>query len=461
MNKYHIITYGCQMNKSDSERIATILESKNYQPASNENEADLIVVNMCSVRQSAVDRVYGLIPKFQKLKIQNSNLKTILTGCVLKKDKKKFKKGFDLILDIKDLPNWPKYLGIKNYELRIRNYLNVLPKYQNDFLAFIPISNGCNNFCAYCVVPFVRGSLACRSHKEILKEVENAIKNGVKEIWLLGQNVNSYQSPIVPSVDFSKLLRQVNNIPGDFWIRFTSPHPKDFSDELIITMAECKKVTEYLNLPVQSGDDEILKKMNRPYTIKQYKTLIKKIREKIYDIALSTDVIVGFPGETKKQFQNTIKLFKKIKFDMAYIAKYSPRPETTAAKMKDTVSPQEKEKREKVLTEVLKQTALENNKKYIGKTVEVLAKKSKNGFFIGKTRTCKTIKFEAPGREISLRNEEPKNLIGQFIQVKVINVMPWGLTGKFMGIPSRRISTKVFFQKTLKLQGKSKFLYWA
>ncbi|PIR02261.1 MAG: hypothetical protein COV63_01455 [Candidatus Nealsonbacteria bacterium CG11_big_fil_rev_8_21_14_0_20_37_68] len=295
----------------------------------------------------------------------------------------------------------------------------------------------------------------------MLKEVENAIKNGVKEIWLLGQNVNSYQSPIVPSVDFSKLLRQVNNIPGDFWIRFTSPHPKDFSDELIITMAECKKVTEYLNLPVQSGDDEILKKMNRPYTIKQYKTLIKKIREKIYDIALSTDVIVGFPGETKKQFQNTIKLFKKIKFDMAYIAKYSPRPETTAAKMKDTVSPQEKEKREKVLTEVLKQTALENNKKYIGKTVEVLAKKSKNGFFIGKTRTCKTIKFEAPGREISLRNEEPKNLIGQFIQVKVINVMPWGLTGKFMGIPSRRISTKVFFQKTLKLQGKSKFLYWA
>jgi len=357
--KYFIITYGCQMNKSDSERIATVLESKGYQPASNVNEADLIVVNMCSVRQSAVDRVYGLAPKLKNLKNKNKKLRTVLTGCILKKDKKKFNKSFNFILNIRDLLNWSKIP--KNKTFRIfepwdnlsGDYFEITPKCQSNFRAFIPISNGCNNFCSYCVVPFTRGPLVCRDHQEILKEAKDFAKKVYKEIWLLGQNVNDYTSPSNASIDFPKLLKMVNDIPGNFQIRFTSPNPKNFSDELIGFLAKSKKVAKFLNLPVQSGDNQILKKMNRPYTVEQYKNLVKKIREKIPDINLSTDVIVGFPGETKKQFQNTVKLFKEIKFNIAYIAKYSPRPGTTASKMADDVPLKEKKRRENCLRNLL------------------------------------------------------------------------------------------------------------
>jgi len=333
--RYYIITFGCQMNKSDSERIATVLESRSYQPASNEKEADLIVVNMCSVRQSAVDRIFGLIPKFTKLKTQNLKLKTILTGCILKEDKRKFAEGFDQILRFKDL-------------------LKYQPKYQDKSVAFIPISNGCNNACTYCVVPFVRGPLICRSHLDVLKEVKNAVQKGFREIWLLGQNVNDYTSPSDATINFAKLLKMVNDISGNFKFFFISPHPKNFSDGLIDTLAKCEKFGGYVNLPVQSGDDKILKKMNRNYTIKEYKNLVKKIRKKIPEIRLSTDVIVGFPSETEKQFQNTAKLLKEIKFNWAYIAKYSPRPGTVAAlKMEDNVPLEEKKRREKCLREII------------------------------------------------------------------------------------------------------------
>jgi len=331
------------MNKSDSERIAAVLERRGYKSTSDIKEADLIVVNMCSVRQSAVDRVFGLIPKFEKLKTKNAKLKTVLTGCIVKEDRKKFRKVFDIIWDNK-------------------NYFELVPKRKHQ-IALVPISNGCNNFCSYCVVPYTRGPLVCRDHKEILKEVKNVVKNGFKEIWLLGQNVNDYQSPTDSSLNFAKLLELINDIPGDFQIRFISPNPKNFSDELIGVMAKSEKIAKYLNLPVQSGDNEILKKMNRPYTVQQYKNLVKKIREKIPDINLSTDVIVGFPGETEKQFQNTAKLFKEIKFNIAYIAKYSPRPGTAAFKLKDNVPLKEKKRREKTLRRIIIKLKLQNYKK--------------------------------------------------------------------------------------------------
>jgi len=413
------------MNQSDSERIARVLESIGYKSALNINRADLIVVNMCSVRQSAVDRVYGLWPKFHELKKKNKKLKTLLTGCILKKDFKTFKNLFDLILSIKSLANWGTILGDRisfpRSDLPKLDYLKIPSKYKTNFSALIPISNGCNNFCSYCVVPFVRGPLVCRDHKEILDEVKEVIQKGFKEIWLLGQNVNDYLSPIDSSVNFTWLLKMVNDIPGDFWIRFTSPHPKNFSEELVGIMAECDKITEYLNLPVQSGDDEILKKMNRNYRVKDYKTLVKKIREKVPNIALSTDIIVGFPGETKKQFENTLKLFKEIKFDMAYIAQYSSRPGTAATKLKDNISGEEKERRWKVLADVLKETALENNKKYIGKKVKVLVDKKEKDFLFGKSKQHKTLKFKG--------NE---NLIGQFVSIKITEATPWGLKGELL-----------------------------
>jgi tRNA-2-methylthio-N6-dimethylallyladenosine synthase len=365
----------------------------------------------------------------------------LLTGCISKKDFLKFKNFFDFILPIKTLNFWPEILKKEKFHFlpdqREKNfvekfgcqYLKIKPKYEKKFSVFIPISTGCNNFCSFCIVPFVRGPLICKDHKEILEEAKEAIKNGAKEIWLLGQNVNDYNSPSDSSINFAKLLKMANEIDGNFWIRFTSPHPKNFSDELIETMAKCQKVTPYLNLPVQSGDDEILKKMNRGYTVKEYKNLVRKIRKafKKYrkglekEVAISTDVIVGFPGESEKNFQNTVKLFKEIKFDMAYIAKFSPRPGTAAEKMKDDVSKKEKERRWKILTEVLKETALEKNKKFIGKEIEVLPEEHKDGFLIGKCRHYKTVKFKGD-----------KNLIGSFVKVKILDALPWGLKGKIL-----------------------------
>ncbi len=329
------------MNKSDSERIASVLEKSGYKTTQKAESADLIVVNMCSVRQSAVDRIYGLNKKFTQLKASNPKLKTILTGCFLKQDKPKFRKIFDQILKYDDL-------------------LKYKPERQNKSSAFVPISNGCNNFCTYCVVPYTRGRLICRRYKVILKEAKNLIKNGSREIWLLGQNVNDYQSPTNRKINFAKLLKMVNDIPGNFQIRFMSPNPKNFSDELIETMAKSEKVAKYLHLPVQSGDNVILKKMNRPYTVQQYKNLVKKIRKAIPNINLSTDVIVGFPGETKKQFENTVKLFKEIKFNIAYISKYSPRPGTAAFKLKDNIPIKEKKRREKILMNLIKNSWIKN-----------------------------------------------------------------------------------------------------
>jgi len=238
-------------------------------------------------------------------------------------------------------------LGHQNSNSQPWLSIQVLPKYQTPFAAFIPISNGCNNFCTYCVVPYTRGKECYREKREIIGEARDLIRKGCKKITLLGQNVNSYPG-------FPQLLKEINALPGNFKITFLTSHPKDFSDELINVMAKCEKIIKFLNLPVQSGDDEILKKMNRPYTIKQYKNLVKKIQEKIPDIKLSTDIIVGFPGETKKQFENTVKLFKEIKFNTAYIAKYSPRSGTAAFQMKDNVPLSEKKSREKILREILK-----------------------------------------------------------------------------------------------------------
>jgi len=263
--KYNIITFGCQMNKNDSERISAALEKEKYQPSTLE-EADLVVVNMCSIRQSAVDRVLGKKQIFEKIKSKNPHFKTLLTGCILREDYKKFKEYFDYIIPKHFLPKWKKYLGKDKYHFlpnmrqtgnRLLDFLEIKPKYKNDFSAFIPISTGCNNFCTYCVVPYTRGPLVCRSHKKIIAEVQSAVRNGCKEIWLLGQNVNDYRSPDNKKIQFSELLTMVNKINGDFWIRFTSPHPKDFSEKLIEAMAKSKKFAEYINVPGRGENFDI------------------------------------------------------------------------------------------------------------------------------------------------------------------------------------------------------------
>lgn len=439
--KYQIITFGCQMNINDSQRISAMLEKLGFKSTSNINEADLLVINVCSVRQSAVDRAISKTQNL-KLKIQNyrQKFKVIVTGCVLKKDKEKFQKIADAVVNVLNIQNLPqilKTLGFQIKEAKIKDYLKIEPKYEKNPVAYVPIMTGCNNFCAYCVVPYTRGPERSRPPEDILCEIKNWLKRGAKEIWLLGQNVNSYKfSPKTITqklklINFAKLLKMVNDLPGSFWIRFTSSHPKDLTDELIETMAKCKKVTPYINLPLQAGDDEILKRMNRPYTVAHYKKLIKKLRNVFKkhrkdlekEIAISTDIIVGFPGEKRKHFENTKKLSKEVGFFMAYIAKYSPRPGTSAYHLKDDVLSQEKDKREKELTEIVKKTALEFNKKFVGKIVDVLVLNKKKGFCFGKTRHYQTIKFSGDNK---------KNLIGQFVKVKVLHARDFGLEGEIV-----------------------------
>lgn len=416
MKKYHLVVFGCQMNVADAERIATVLDNLGYKKTSVITEADLIVVVACSVRQSAVDRIHGLTNKFNEFKA-----KTVLTGCVLETDRKKFEKHFDYILDINTLNDWPKIIKgkSKNYP---KDYLNISPLRNNDFIAYIPISNGCENFCTYCAVPFTRGPLVSRSATAIIREVKEAVLNGAKEIWLLGQNVNDYQGG---GIDFSDLLKRVNNVKGNFWIRFTSPHPKNFSNKLIKTMAECEKFAPYLNLPIQSGSDTVLKRMNRPYTFKQYKKLLDSIREEFTkkrgeDITISTDIIVGFSGETKKEFKESAKAFRECKFDMAYISQYSTRPETFAVlKMKDDVSQKEKKRRDIELTNILKKQISLKNKKYAGRVLKVLILEKKKDYYIGKSWEYKTVRIKSD-----------QDIVGEFVDIQITKVLAWGLEGE-------------------------------
>jgi len=425
------------MNRSDAERIASVLNSLGYQEAKSRDNADLVIFVTCSVRQSAEDRVWGIIRNLNRLKAKGRKFKIILSGCMaLRKEVTRKMKGVDIFLDIKDLKMLPQLLDNKSVQPDIDSYFNIKPKYQSKFTAYVPIMTGCNNFCSYCIVPYVRGREMSRPAQEVIKEVKDLIKQGYKEIILLGQNVNSYspkaevppslklrrasRSPKLKIKDFPDLLEYIAQLPGDFWLSFLTSYPKDLSDKLIKVVAENKKICPYINLPVQAGDDEILKKMNRKYTISQYMKLVKKIRKNIPGVAISTDIIVGFPGETKKQFLNSVKLFKDVKYDMAYLNQYSPREGTASAKIKDNVSHAEKEKRDKELDKVLNQTALAINKKLIGKVLDVLVeRKGKGDHWLGKTSTFKVVKFKSD-----------KNLFGKFVKIKITKAKSFGLEGK-------------------------------
>ena len=483
--KYFIKTYGCQMNYSDSERIAGVLELANYKKTLQESDADLIVINMCSVRESAVSRISGNFHKYKKYKKKNPNFKTVITGCVLESDKEKFGKLFDLVIDIKEIEKLPKRLkNISNNKIllefktsqpsssnqkteilrqaqddkdklqdnNINDYFSINPQHESKTTAYVPIMTGCNNFCSYCVVPYTRGLEYSRPAKEILDEIKTLINKGYKEIILLGQNVNSYSPD--KNTNFPKLLKLINDISGDFWIRFLTSHPKDISEELIKTVAQCEKCTECIHLAFQSGDDDILEKMNRKYTAEHFLNLVKMIRKYIPNVAITTDIIVGFPTETREEFENTAQIMKKVKFDMAYINKYSPRTGTVSAKMTDSVSWDEKKERENILNTILEKTALENNQKYVRKTVNVLIEKVDDDFIYGKTRSFKNVKIIA-GSIVAIpllrgargvlmwnrcanakRLHSPKGTMepakGKFVEIKITKAKPWNLEGEVL-----------------------------
>lgn len=337
------------MNEADSEKIAGWYESQGWKRAEKIEEADEIVINTCSVRQSAEDRVFGLINNLSKLKMprsfrdsfgmENCKLKIVLTGCMLRYPLRCLKEKLPQVDEFKRIEKF----RIHNSEFIIRN---------SQTYALVPIMEGCDHFCSYCVVPYARGKEKSRPFAEVICEAEELARRGYKEIMLLGQNVNSYGKNLRPRKTFAQLLRRLAGIEEIKKISFLTSNPWDLTDEIIEAMS-LPKIDRYLHLPVQSGDDEILRRMNRPYTIKQYLAIVEKIRRRIPDIKIGTDIIVGFPGETKKQFEKTVKLCQKIGFVKAYIARYSPRPGTAAFRLKDDVPPEEKKRRWRILEELI------------------------------------------------------------------------------------------------------------
>ena len=339
--KYFIFTLGCQYNIFESSEIEKTLQKLEILKAADEKSASFIIANICSVRQKPIDRIYGKLKIWHKLKSKNPNLRLIATGCILPRDKKLFGEKFDLILDIGDLKKLETY--IKN-ELggfdSLSKSINPSTSLRTRETGFVPITTGCNNFCTYCAVPYTRGREKSFPKKEIIKKTQGLISKKISVITLLGQNVNSYK------YGFPELLEEIAKLPGNFKITFLSPHPKDTTKKLIEIIAKYPKIKKEFHLPLQSGNNRILKLMNRNYTIQKYFKLIKMIREIIPKIRLSTDIIVGFPTETTREFEDTYKFCKKIKFDKAFVSMYSPRPGTLAQKnFEDNVSPDEKRRR--------------------------------------------------------------------------------------------------------------------
>lgn len=365
--KYFIVTYGCQMNVHESEKIAGILEKLGYQEADKRENADIIVFNTCAIREGAEDRVFGNVGNLKKLKKQKKDLIIVLCGCMTQKEAtaQKMLRTFpfvDIVIGTFNLPKLGDYIEAvkKGRQLEIwqeGEIDEVLPyKRTSGDNAWVNIMQGCNNFCTYCIVPYVRGREKSRQEVNILKEIKDIIAEGkYKKITLLGQNVNSYGKDLNPPVSFAKLLKDICALEGDFKLSFMTSHPKDLTDEVIDVIASEDKIEKFIHLPAQSGNNRILQKMNRKYTREKYLSIIEKIRAKIPDCRITSDFIVGFPGETEEEFEDTYSLVKEVKFDSIFAFMFSPREGTVAAKMEDQIPENVKNERVNKLLKLEKQ----------------------------------------------------------------------------------------------------------
>ena len=381
---YCLINYGCQMNESDTEHYAGQLQELGYAPNPDFHTADIIIVNTCCVRESAEKKIAGKIGELKAVKRANPDVVICVAGCMAQKDGEKLRKKHpqvDLLLGTAYVNDFKRLLLEFLAERKAAVYTDLTIHQsefeghmvrQSSFAAWIPIMYGCNNFCTYCIVPYVRGRERSRRPEEIEKELRELVAAGYKEITLLGQNVNSYGKDLGIDVDFADLLRRLNAVPGDFWLRFMTSHPKDASPKLFSAMAECDKVAKQLHLPFQSGSDEILHRMNRRYTAEHYKSLIADARSKMPDITLSSDIIVGFPGETDEDFEQTLKLVQDTRFDLLFTFLYSPRTGTPAASYEDNATPQDKQRRFERLLKAQDEIVAEKQTAYQGKKLRLL-----------------------------------------------------------------------------------------
>lgn len=433
----YVRSFGCQLNVSDGEKIKGLLKKAGYGFTENENEADIIILNTCAVRESAEDRVFGIIGSMKKLKEEKPSLIIGVSGCMTVQEhiREKIKKSYpqvDFIMGTSAINSLPalllECLKGKKFSADTGEYddfsENIEQVRESTFKASVPVMFGCNNFCTYCIVPYVRGRERSRRPEDIINEVRQLVADGYREIMLLGQNVNSYGNDLENGMSFPELLRELNKIDGDFIIRFMSSHPKDASPELIDTIFECDKVAKHLHLPVQSGSNSVLDRMNRRYTIEKYLGIVDRIRQKDHDFSLTTDLIVGFPNETDEEFQATLELIKKVKYDNIYSFIYSRRTGTKAAEITDTVPEDAKSRRMRELLEVQREISTENYKRFIGRKMRVLVdgvSKKRDGYVTGKSDEFIIVEFEGD-----------RSLIGKFVETEITDAMNWAVTGKML-----------------------------
>jgi len=412
MPHYYIWTIGCQMNKAESERLGSILEQRGYQSTTSVDEADVIILNSCVVRQSAEDRVVNKLHSLTSLKKTRPDTVLAVTGCLVNSHIDGLKKTYpqvDYFFKPGANPQW-----IDDIEP-----LQALPHHPS-ICTYIPIIQGCNNFCSYCIVPYRRGREISRSTEEIVCEVKELVARGTREITLLGQNVDSYGHDLPGKPCLADLLYELNGIEGLLRIRFLTNHPKDMSTGLIEAIAALDKVCEQISIPVQSGSNDILQSMRRNYTVEEYCRLIQLVKSKIQGVALSNDVIVGYPSETGEQFQQTVDLLTELRFDTVHIAAYSPREGTIAAReLEDNVPIEEKKRRLEIIEKLQEKITTEINASLLNETVEVLVEAKNKGKWQGRTRTDKLVFFS--GEE---------NYAGRLVPVRIIKTSPWSLQGK-------------------------------
>lgn len=433
---YYIETYGCQMNVHDSENIKAILEEIGFIETNDMYTSDLIILNTCAIRENAHNKVFGMLGRIKHLKETKKDIITCLCGCMAQEEsvvselKNKYK-WVDIIFgthNIYELPNLLSNItqtrtqNINVYSIEGDIVENLPVKRDSKYKAWVNIMYGCDKFCTYCIVPFTRGCQRSRLPKDILNEVENLKKEGYLEITLLGQNVNAYGKDLNIDYNMASLLEDVakTNIPR---IRFVTSHPWDFTDEMIDIIAKYDNIMPYIHLPIQSGSNKILKLMGRRYTKEEYITLFKKIKEKIPNASITTDIIVGFPKETEEDFKETLEIVNKLKYDLAYTFIFSKREGTAASKLEDNTSLEEKEERLQRLNELINKYAKENNLKYLNKETKVLLEEpsKKEGFLSGYTDSMKLVNVKAS-----------KEYLGKIVKVKITDAKTWSLDGEII-----------------------------
>lgn len=430
---FYIKTYGCQMNERDSETIAGILQARGMTEAPDMASADLIMVNTCTVRDKAEQKVYGLLGQFRELKEERPDLVLGICGCmpqqqdVAKHIKTRFS-FMDIIIGTHNLNVLNTYLEqvlkerqqvLEVWEERAEKELDLPARRSGNYKAFVNINWGCNNFCTYCIVPYVRGREKSRPLATIIEEIEALARDGFMEITLLGQNVNSYGKDLPKKPDFAELLKRVNDVPGIERIRFMTSHPRDVSERLIQALANLPKVCNHLHLPLQAGSNRILERMNRGYTAEHYLGLVEKLRSAVPGIALTTDLIVGFPGESEEEFQDTLAMVEKVRFDSAFTFMYSPRRGTPAASMKGQLETGEKKERLQRLIKLQNQISIERNRELVGTVQQVLVEERSGMTNKGRTTTNKLVFFDS-GRDFT----------GRLVDVKITRAKTWSLEGE-------------------------------